>query len=422
MPQPGIVGDLLSAGYPRPVSRSLRRFASDGTLFIVAGTITAAVGSYLFQMIGGRSLGAVGFDPVTALLTVHLIVFTVLLLPVEQYEIRRVTLDRTGGGVAILAVVGVAVIGAVVFTILTSDRFFAGEMGYALVGGVAVVCNAILAVGRGRLAGCRRFRAYGLVSGVVAMARVLLAVAFLAVARSGLSLGWALAVAPLLTLAWRPFRQSRSATATPVEEPGGRFLLGFVVASAAGQVLLLAAPIAVRVLDDTPGLMSIVFVTFQLLRAPVVITQNLLARLLPPFTRLAAEGRRADLRSWLVRFGALALITAPAAAVVGALLGPPAVRILFGPEFEPGAAMAAFAAVGTVIATASLLAGQVLVADGATLRLAAAWGIGFVVAALAVLPTIGTADVRVARAFVAGEAAAFLAIVLSGIGRGDEAE
>jgi len=395
----------------------LRRLASDGTLYIVAGTITAAIGAYLFQMVGGRALGTVDFDPVTALLTVHLLIFSVLLLPVEQFEIRRVTLDRTGGAGAIGAVIVFGAVGAVVFTLLTRNHFFAGETGYAVIAGVAVAFNALLAVARGRLAGHRRFRAYGLVSGIVAMARVGMALAFLAVVHSGLSVGWALAVAPVLTLAWHPFRREDPVSVPREEEPGGRFLGGFVVASAASQVLLLAAPIAVRILDDTPGLMSIVFVTFQLFRAPIVVTQNLLARLLPPFTRLAAEGRRAELRAWAVRFGVAAVAVAPVAAVVGALLGPWAVRLLFGAAFQPGMATAGYAAAGIVIATTSLLAGQVLVAQGNTVRLAAAWGIGFAVAIVAMVPAIGAADVRVARAFVAGEVAALLAIVFSGGGR-----
>jgi O-antigen/teichoic acid export membrane protein len=398
------------------LAATARRMARDGTLYVVAGTLTAAIGAYLFQMVGGRSLGVEAFDPVTALLTVHLLVFSVLLLPVEQFEIRRLTLGRSGGGPAVIAVVASATLGATVFIFFTRGHFFAGEAGYAAIGAAGVATNALLAVARGRLAGARRFRAYGLVSGIVALARVALAVMFLAVVHSGLSVGWALAVAPLLTLAWRPFRVTPG-PAPREEESGGRFLVGFVVASAASQVLLIAAPIGVRLLDDTPGLMSVVFVTFQLFRVPVVITQNLLARVLPPFTRLAAEGRRAELRAWTLRFAVAAAVAAPVAAVGGAVVGPFAVRVLFGAGFEPGAVTSAYAAAGVVVATASLLAGQVLVAEGATARLAIAWFAGFAVAILALLPAIGTADVRVARAFVVGEVAALIGIALAGSGR-----
>lgn len=415
MPRSGIVHERLTSDVSE-FAATARRMARDGTLYVVGGTLTAAIGAYLFQMVGGRALGVAGFDPVTALLTVHLLVFSVLLLPVEQFEIRRLTLGRSGGGPAVIAIVASATLGATAFIFFTRDHFFAGETGYAAIGAAGVATNALLAVARGRLAGVRRFRAYGLVSGIVALARVALAVMFLAVVHSGLSVGWALAVAPLLTLAWRPFRVSPVSTPRE-EEPGGRFLVGFVVASAASQVLLIAAPIGVRLLDDTPGLMSVVFVTFQLFRVPVVITQNLLARVLPPFTRLAAEGRREELRTWTLRFAAAAAVAAPVAAVGGAIVGPFAVRLLFGAGFEPGSATAAYAAAGVVIATASLLAGQVLVAEGATAHLAVAWFGGFATAILALLPAIGTADVRVARAFVVGEVVALVGIALVGSGR-----
>lgn len=400
--------------------RDVRRFARDGTPYIIIGTVVASIAAYLFQVVGGRALGPAAFDPVTALLTVHFLVFTVLLLPVEQFEIRRVTLRRSGGGTAIGAVVTLSALGAVVFTVGTRDRFFDGEIAYALVGLVAVGTNALLAVGRGRLAGQRNFRAYGLISGLAATVRLALAVVFLAAAAGGVGLGWALALGPLVVLLWRPFRVDRPTQPPPREAAVGRFLAGFVLASAASQVLLLAAPLVVGIIDSSPGLMSVVFVTFQLFRAPIVLTQNLLARFLPPFTNLAAAGYHVDLRRWAVRFGISAAVLAPVAAVAGAALGPPIVGLFFGDAFEPGVTLAAFAASGMVLASISLLAGQVLVARGRTLMLAAAWLVGFAVAVAALLPDLGAADVRVARAFVLGEAAALVAIVVSAVGRARE--
>jgi O-antigen/teichoic acid export membrane protein len=348
---------------------------------------------------------------------VHFLVFTVLLLPVEQFEIRRVTLDRRGGTRAVAWVVAAGALGATAFTFFARDSYFAGDISYVAIGFVAVAGNALMALARGRLAGVRRFRAYGLVSGAVASARVVLAVLFLRVAASGPSVGWALAVAPFVVLAWLPFRGERSPERPRQAEAAGRFLTGFVLASAASQVLLLLAPMAVGMIADEPGLMSVVFVTFKLFRLPIVMTQNILARLLPPFTNLAAAGRDDDLRRWAKRFALGALVLSPVAAVGGGLLGPAVVRLLFGAEFEPGWEVAAFAAAGTVVAAVSLLAGQVLVARGRTMLLAGAWAAGFAVAVAALLPAIGTAGVRVSRAFVLGEVTALAAIVVFAVRR-----
>jgi len=399
------------------VRSDLRRYATDGTPYILGGTIVASLGAYAFQVIGGRALGAADFDPVTALLTVHFLVFTVLLLPIEQFEIRRVTLDRSGGAAAIGWVIAAGAIGATAFTYFARDHYFGGEAAYAVVGLVTVAGNALLALSRGHLAGVRRFRAYGLVSGIVAVFRVALAVAFLWIASTGLSVGWALALAPFLVVAWRPFRSGRAKDRERVPESAGRFLTGFVLASAASQVLLLLAPMAVGILTDEPGVMSVVFVTFQLFRAPIVMTQNMLARLLPPFTGLANAGMDEVLRTWAIRFGVAAVVLSPVAAVGGGLLGPAVVRLLFGAEFEPGWEVAALAAAGMVIAALSLLAGQVLVARGRTMLLAFAWVIGFLIALLALVPSASDPALRVSWAFVAGETGALVAIVAAAVGR-----
>ena len=399
------------------VRRDLRRYATDGTPYILGGTIVASLGAYAFQVIGGRTLGAADFDPVTALLTVHFLVFTVLLLPIEQFEIRRVTLDRSGGASAIAWIVAAGAIGATLFTFLARDHYFNGEATYALIGLVTVGGNALMAVGRGHLAGVRRFRAYGLVSGAVAVFRVVLAAGFLWMAATGPSVGWALALAPFIVLAWRPFQSDRPRERPRVPEAPGRFLTGFVLASAASQVLLLLAPMAVGVLTDEAGVMSVVFVTFQLFRAPIVMTQNMLARLLPPFTGLASAGMDTVLRKWAIRFGLAALVLSPIAAAGGGVLGPAVVRLLFGAEFEPGWEVAALAAAGMVIAALSLLAGQVLVARGRTMLLAFAWVIGFLLAIVALFPSGLDPALRVSWAFVIGETGALIAIVAAAAGR-----
>lgn len=401
---------------PAAAHADLRRWATDGTAYIVGGTIVASLGAYAFQMVGGRALGPAGFDPVSALLTVHFLVFSVLLLPVEQFEIRRVTLGSTGGARAVAGVVAAGALAATAFTLGARERYFAGDFAYAAIGFVTVAGNAVMALGRGRLAGRRRFRAYGLVSGAVALLRVALALLFLQVATSGRSVGWALALAPFVTLAWLPFRRAPVAE-RPRAEAAGRFLTGFVLASAASQVLLLLAPLAVGIISDEPGLMSVVFVTFQLFRLPIVMTQNLLARLLPPFTNLAAAGRQEDLRRWVWRFTLGAVVLAPAAAGLGAWWGPALVRLLFGGEFDPSRPVAALAGAGTVLAAVSLLVGQVLVARGRTMLLAAAWVSGFVVAVAALLLGVGEPGVRVCSAFLAGEAAALAGIVLLALHR-----
>ena len=65
-----------------------RGFRAPGTGFMVAGGLLGALGAYLFQVYGGRTLGPDAFAPISVLWTAFFILATVLLVPVEQYVTR----------------------------------------------------------------------------------------------------------------------------------------------------------------------------------------------------------------------------------------------------------------------------------------------------------------------------------------------
>ena len=76
------------------VEAGKRGLRARGTGFMVAGALIGAVGAYLFQVYGGRSLGPDAFAPVSVLWTTFFILATVLLVPVEQYVTREVASGR----------------------------------------------------------------------------------------------------------------------------------------------------------------------------------------------------------------------------------------------------------------------------------------------------------------------------------------
>ena len=78
---------------PIPVAEA-RGFRAPGTGFMVAGGLIGALGAYLFQLYGGRTLGTTEFAPVSNLWTTFFILATVLLVPVEQYVTREVASGR----------------------------------------------------------------------------------------------------------------------------------------------------------------------------------------------------------------------------------------------------------------------------------------------------------------------------------------
>ena len=400
------------------------RLLGSGTTVMLAGTVVATVGAYLFQLLGGRVLGPAAFAPVTVLWSVQFLVMTVVMVPVEQLVIRRMELTggRSSGLRDGVVVVGALLLGTTVCVVPAMAVLGGGA--YALMAGLLVAGYTVFAAARGHLAGRHRYRDYGIATAAEAVGRLLLAAAVLLVTRDGLGLAAAMVLAPLCVLVARPFVRSARAEQADDDRDGdggpagdvlvgsaGRFLLPLVLANGAAQTVLGGGPIVVAAIGAGPLVVSAVFVTFTLFRGPLWIIQSVLARVLPPFTALALRGEHATLRRWALRLAAMGAVLGTLAGPVGWWLGPGLVGTLFGTQFTPSAPLAALAASGTALAATTALSAQVLVAVGATWRVALAWTVALAVAALALVPA-GPADVRVGLAFLAGEVTALVVMTV----------
>jgi lipopolysaccharide/colanic/teichoic acid biosynthesis glycosyltransferase len=393
-----------------------------GSLVIAGGSVAAGLSAYAFQILGGRTLGDTGFAPVASLLSIHSLILAVLLTPVELLTVRRLTLTRGGEPDAhdrrsITVTIALSVVMMVAFVAFTIDRFFAGVPGYLMAGAAVVGAHALFSLGRGALAGHGRYVAYGLVSGGAALARLGLAAWVMARAPAGLNLAWTVAIPPLLILAWRPFPRSQTRVKVPPREGSGALMTSFVLAGAISQAFVLAGPLVAGALEENPSrvpvVVSVVFVTFSLARAPLLVSQNLAARLLAGLTRLVAHHEVDGLRRWSRRLGALGLGMSAMGYLAGALLGPPLIAALFGAAFRPHATFAGLAGAACALAAASALLDQVLVAKGATGKLAGWWTAALALAIAVLALMAGSSQLRVGWAVLAGEAVAFFGVLVA---------
>jgi exopolysaccharide production protein ExoY len=403
---------------------------SDGTAYIVGGSAVAGVAAYAYQLIGGRTLGAEAFAPVSVLLTIHFLTFIVLLLPVEQLVVRRLTIDRTLSGLPARAywLGGLTVAGSTLFAWLGVDAYLNGDRRFIAFTALTVAGHFIYAVARGSLAGRRRFREYGLSSGWASLLRLFVAVGVTLVRPSASGFAIGLIVGPAIVMAWRPFRR------VEVQRPelhvdqrramNDRGLLsGLVLAAAASQALLLGGPIIVGFLGGSAVEMSIAFAAFTLGRAPLTFGYNLLARVLPPFTEMAARGERDELRAWAKGMAWAATGLSVVAGVLGWVAGPWVVETAFGTGFVPSRVASTVIAVGVVLAGAGLFVGQILVARNQSFRLGVAWFVGVIAAGSVVVLSVGVGAVeRVALAFAVGEVVALVALVTGAVARGETEE
>lgn len=405
---------------------------SDGTLDIVVGSLVAGLAAYGYQFLGGHSLGAEAFAPIGALLTAHFLAFVIILLPIEQLVIRRITLGASGWVVPLRAValtVSAAVAGAIVVW-LSADGYFEGDTSFVWFVVGTVTFHFFFAVGRGYLAGYRRFRAYGQVSAAASLFRLALAIGVVMLGATVQGFAWAQVLGPLVIFLWRPFKPparraegSRGELAEEhIDAMGERGLLsGLVLSSAASQALLLSGPLVAGALGASDVQFSITFATLLIARAPITLGYNLIARVLPPFTEMAATGQERELRSWARGLGIAGVALAVVAGFLGALIGPTLVAIAFGQDFRPTSLVAGLAAAGVVLAASGLFIGQVLVARSQPARLAVAWALALVAAGAVLVLPIDDPILHVTVSFLIGEVVA-LAALIAGAVRPDRGE
>ena len=402
---------------------------SDGTLDIVIGSLVAGLGGYAYQFIGGRALGEEAFAPIGVLLTAHFLAFIIILLPIEQFVIRRLTVGARGWVVPARAIALVLATGAAAAFVVSvaGDDYFTSRSEFVFFVLLSIAGHFFFAVGRGYLAGFRRFRAYGYSSAAASLFRVAIALGVAIIAPTVTGFAWAHVLGPLVIFLWRPWRQPSTGsrlTEEEVEDHSEKGLLaGLVLAAAASQALLLAGPLVASRLGATAAQFSVTYATLLIARAPLTLGYNLIARILPPFTEMAVRGERRELRAWARGIGLAAVILSFFGALAGAVIGPLLVSVAFGDGFAPTSSVAAVAGAGVVLAGGGLFIGQILVARGQSLRLAIAWLTAVVAAIVLVLIPIDDPVMHVMVAFLGGEIVALVALVFAALMRdADELE
>lgn len=399
------------------------------TGWIAAGSALNGVGAFAFQVVGTRSLGAVGYAPIGVLWTLQYLWIAVAVTALEAYVTRLVTLG--GSASADLArflrlftrwLLAASAIAALV-GVLLAGPLFEGLHQLGLVLGLVVLGYGWYGVVRGRAAGAGRFKAYALATIAESTIRLLAAVLVLVVVASTTSLAWVFPLGPLVVglLAWA--RRDGAGTRPVVADDqrfgdltvgtGRRFLASASTANAAVQFLLAGGPIVLLPLGADPASVSVFFTTITAARVPMTFALNGgLSRVLPPLTRLAQAGDHAGLRRASLRVVAGILGLAGVAALGAAAVGPLVMELVFGAEFRPTRAFVVVVAVSTVLAVGGLLLDQVYIAMGRESALPRVWLSAVGAAGVLVLVLPATPTMRVAVAFALATAGAVAALTV----------
>lgn len=397
-----------------------------GTHWMLLGSLLAAGGAYVFQMLGARALGSRDYAPLGVLWTTQYLMLAILLYSIEAWAIRTMTLERGGTNALrsslprlLVAMTGVAATLSVVFWVGRSE-LLGGDGWLALVLLLNTTAYVAFVIVRAVLAARERFKSYGIVTALESVVRVVAVVPVIAMGLGARAVAFVMPVGAAAAAAyWLVARRTRKAP-TPVpqasvaDERPIQFLLATAPANAASQMLLAGGPLVLALLGDAPEATSIFFVAVTVARIPLVVAQGgLLSRMLPSFARMAAAGDRKSLTRFAVMTATGAVVAAAAAAAVWAVLGPPVLATLYGADFRPGSALAAGSIAGVVLCSGSLIINQLLVACRKERVLVAPW-LGGLVAAVAIIVLLPTGiEGRVLGGFVIGQAVALAALAVT---------
>lgn len=400
----------------------------DSTM-VIAAAVASGIGAYVFQAIGTRALGDVGYAPISVLLTIQYLALTVALYPIETFISRSVTRSgrsstRANGGVFglriwVLSTAAVVAIGAAVW----HENLFGRSYGdFAIIATITVVAYGAFMALKGRLAGSERFGGYAIATALESLGRVAVTIPVIAISNTPRAVAWMLPVGPILVLVWALGRRTPNAKADGEEGDIGpppsaaAYLAATTLSNAVLQVLLAGGTLVLVLLDATASDVSVFFITTTAARVPLVLAfGSLVPRVLPPLTRLAMAGQMNDLHRRAALTGLAAFALAAVGAAIAFMVGPELIAALFGTAFRPPNWLAALAAGGVVLATGALALNQWLIATGMEGRLILPWAIALTVGGLAVVAVPGGAMARVAIASTTGEAVALSGVLITAL-------
>ncbi len=393
-----------------------------GTFAVGAGLLVAGLSAYGFLAVADRPLTKTEYSPLSATWSLVFLIGPGLFLPLEQ-EISRALAERRTRGLGGAPVVrragtlGVGLALAVLVLLIATARWSVDELFdhqlLLLVGLTLGVAGALAGhVTRGCMSGTGHFKGYGTYIGADGLIRLLGCVlcAVIGVTTAGWY-GIALGIAGLLAVPVA-LRVER-----PSLRPGPEAALGeisralgyLLIASLLAFGLMNIGPVIVKLLaSDTQADAAGRFVNGVVVaRIPLFLFQAVQAALLPKLSALATAGRLGDFRVSLKRLMVVVLALAVAGTIVGALLGPTVVEIMFRNADLDRRTLALLAA-GSGLYMLALACAQALIALGGHRDQAIGWAMGIV--ALAATTWLASDDLffRVELGLLVGSLAAFM--------------
>jgi O-antigen/teichoic acid export membrane protein len=330
-------------------ANSAGRSYGRGAGILSVGVALTGLVTFAYFSLASHSLSEVDYKGVSLLWAILFLIISIIYRPVEQLLSHTIAARRAQGHeahplrVALTIQMGAALVFLVIalaFRPQIENDVFDGSAALYWVLVVAVLAYAASYFARGWLAGHKWFGLYGGLVLLESVSRCLFALAVaLGIAQGQTAVALGIAAAPLVSLAVVPWALARhGAPATTAERGAMRESAGFagaVLAIMIAEQTLLNGP--VLVVDATAAdaaLAGFVFNVLLITRAPIQLFQAIQTSLLPHLSSLHATGGGDDFGR-AIRVTVSVIAAFAGAVVVGlGLIGPWAMGVLFGGDFD----------------------------------------------------------------------------------------
>jgi O-antigen/teichoic acid export membrane protein len=371
---------------PAADGRAASATYASGARILSIGIASTGLVTFAYFSLASHSLSEVDYKGVSLLWSVLFLIIALIYRPVEQLLSRTIATRRAQGHeshplrvpLVIQASAAAAFLAvALAFREPIREDVFDGSNALYWVLVVAVLAYAASYFARGWLAGHQRFGLYGGLVLLEACSRCLFALAVaigIASGQGAVALGIAAApLVSLLVLPWAIERRGEPAADAGSMREGATFAGAVLAIMAAEQALLNGPVVAVDATAADAALAGFVFNVLLIARAPLQLFQAIQTSLLPHLSGLAATGGGADFRH-AIRLTVLAIAGFAGAVVLAlALIGPWAMGVLFGGDFEYGRGGLVLVGAGMGFHLAAGTLNQAALARGRAAAAAAAW-------------------------------------------------
>jgi O-antigen/teichoic acid export membrane protein len=391
------------------------RRTTRASVALPAGSLVSGLLAYvLFAMIT-RGLGAEAAAPVSVLWTQWAFAGAAFTFPLQHWITRSVAaghegdVRRAAGGVSALVLAAAVALGLLAW-VVRDQLFHRDDAWFPLMVVLVTLGSALIGVVRGGLGGRGRLGAvaWSLVA-ENGLRCLLVGALLLAGVHDPVAHGLCLVAGSLVVVLW-PAALRFAGAATGTSRPLA-FLGGAATGQLVSQTVLSGGPVLLALLGGSAREVTAMFAALALFRAPYMVALGSVPQLTLRVTQLVITARYDALRSLLRRLAVATVVAVCLAGVLGALLGPAVLHLVFGDTVDLTSSQTTVLAIGCALAITNLALMVGSLARDRPADVVGAWGSAVVVGAIGVVALRGATPFGTSSgAFLLAEAAATVAL------------